>query len=124
MKTTTLVTCAVILLSVMLVVSFHQLTFAQTETTESEQVKLNTVSLDFTSAQVHPSEGNQVVRAFVPTGSKSVKSLASLNEIRKNVWSAGITVFWGRERLSLLGVSPEYWFQCRTRVPDSSSQER
>ncbi len=35
MKTTTLVTCTVILLSVMLVVSFHQLTFAQTETTES-----------------------------------------------------------------------------------------
>ena len=64
MKTTTLLTCAVILLSVMLVVSFHQLTFAQTETTESEQVKLNTVSLDFTSAQVDPSVGNQVVCAF------------------------------------------------------------
>jgi hypothetical protein len=124
MKTTTLVTCAVILLSVMLVVSFHQLTVAQTETTESEQVKLHTVSLDFTSARVDPAEGNQVVRAFVPTGSKSVKSLASLNEIRTNVWPAGITVFWGRERLSLLGASPEYWFQCRTRVPDSLSQER
>ena len=106
MKTTTLVTCAVILLSVMLVVSFHQLTFAQTETTESEQVKLNTVSLDFTSAQVDPSEGNQVVRAFVPTGSKSVKSLASLNEIRTNVWPAGIIVFCGERAPFVFGGVP------------------
>jgi len=65
-----------------------------------------------------------VVRAFVPTGSKSVKSLASLDEIRTNVWPAGITVFCGERAPFTFGGVPEYWFQCRTRVPDSSSQER
>lgn len=106
MKTRTLVTCAALLLSVALVVSFHQLTFAQTGTAESEGDNLNTVSLNFTSAQVDPSEGNQVVRAFVPTGSKRVNSLASLNEIRTNVRPAGITVFCGERAPFTFGGVP------------------
>jgi len=105
MKTTTLVTCAVIILSLTPVVSFHQLTFAQTGTTESEGVNLNTVSLNFTSAYLDPLEGNQVVRAFVPTGSKSVNCLATLSEIRSNSWPAGISLFCGeREPFAFGGV--------------------
>jgi hypothetical protein len=105
MKTRTLVTCAALLLSVALVVLFRQPMFAQIGTTESEGDNLNTVSLTFTSAHLDPLEGNQVVRAFVPTGSKSVNCLATLSEIRSNSWPAGISLFCAeREPFAFGGV--------------------
>jgi hypothetical protein len=107
MKTATIVACAVLLLSATLVVLFHQPMFAQAGTTESEEREghLNTVSLILTSAQLDPLEGNGVVRAFVSTGSKSLNCLASLNEIRTNVFPTGITLFCGeREPFAFGGV--------------------
>jgi len=67
MRTATAIACAVLLVSVALLVSFRQPSFVS----EFEGT-LNTVSLHFTNAYIAPSMNNQVIRAFVPTGSKSV----------------------------------------------------
>ena len=66
MRTATTLVCAALLLSVALLVSLRQPTFAS----EFEGT-LNTVSLNFTNAQIDPSMNNQVIRAFVPTGSRA-----------------------------------------------------
>ena len=104
-KTRTLVVCAV-LLSMTLVVSFRQRTFAQVGAAGSEESDLKTVSLNFTSAQLDPLEGNNVIRAFVATGSKSVNCLTSLNEIGTNAFPTGITVFCGEREPSAFGGVP------------------
>ena len=75
----TLAACVVLLLCVMLLVPVRQQTFAQVGTQE-DRATLNTVSFNLTSAQLDPLEGNNVIRAFVPTGSKSHDCLTSLNE--------------------------------------------
>jgi len=105
-KTRTLVVCAALLLSVTLVVSFRQRTFAQVGPAESEGSDVKTVSLNFTSAQLDPLEGNGVIRAFVPTGSKSVNCLASLNEIGTNAFPTGITLFCGEREPAAFGGVP------------------
>ena len=106
MKTRVLTACSVFLLSVMLVLSSHRLTSAQVGPTESEGSDLKTVSLNFTSAQLDPLEGNGVIRAFVPTGSKSVNCLASLNEIGTNAFPTGITLFCGEREPAAFGGVP------------------
>jgi hypothetical protein len=82
--------------------------FAQAPTLESEREKdkLNTVSLNFTAAQLDPLEGNAVIRAFVATGSKSVNCLATLNEIRTTVVPTGITIFCGEREPFAFGDVP------------------
>jgi hypothetical protein len=105
-KTKTLVACAVLLLSLTLVVSIRQQTYAQVGSAESEGSDVKTVSLNFTSAQLDPLEGNNVIRAFVPTGSKSVNCLASLNEIGTDAFPTGITVFCGEREPSGFGGVP------------------
>ena len=105
-KTNTLVACAVVLLLVTLVVSARQQTFAQSGSAESEGSDVKTVSLNFTSAQLDPLEGDGVIRAFVATGSKSVNCLASLNEIRTNVFPTGITLFCGEREPAAFGGVP------------------
>jgi hypothetical protein len=101
----TLAACAVLLLSVTLLVPIRQQTLAQVET-ESESANLNTVSFNLTSAQLDPLEGNNVIRAFVPTGSKSHDCLTSLNEIRTNAYPVGITTFCGEREPSGFGGAP------------------
>jgi len=105
MKTLSIAAC-VVLLAVTFVISFHKPTFAQTVVpSPNPALTLNTVSLNLTAAQLDPLEGNGVIRAFVPTGSKSVKCLATLNEIRTNVFPTGITLFCGvREPFAFGGV--------------------
>ena len=103
MKTKTALACAVVVLSLILG-SVRQQTFAQTTTSESEG--LNTVVLNLTAAQLDPLEGNSVVRAFVPTGSKNQNCLTSLGEIRSNSWPAGTTVFCGEREPSAFGGVP------------------
>jgi hypothetical protein len=104
--TKTVVACAVVLLSVTLVVSVRQQTFAEVGTIESAGSDVKTVSLNFTAAQLDPLEGNGVIRAFVPTGSRSVNCLASLNEIGTNAFPTGITVFCGKREPSGFGGVP------------------
>jgi hypothetical protein len=106
MKTRALTVCSVFLLSVTLVLLSHRLTSAQVGPTGSEGADLKTVSLNFTSAQLDPLEGNQVIRAFVPTGSKSVNCLASLNEIGTNAFPTGITLFCGEREPAAFGGVP------------------
>jgi hypothetical protein len=72
--------CLIAAVAAILLVSFCQRTFAQTAKVDLDETVLNTVSLNFNTAQINPSENNQVVRAFVPTGSTSVNCLVSLNE--------------------------------------------
>jgi len=105
MKASTFGSFAFLLLSAVLA-SVHQATFAQTRESESEPANLNTVILNLTSAHLDPLEGNQVVRAFVPTGSRSTHCLASLNEIRTNVWPVGITLFCAEREPFAFGNAP------------------
>ncbi len=64
---------------------------------------LSTVLLTLTNAHVNPAENNQVIRAFVPTGSRSTHCLVSLNETTSV--AIGTVVFCGlREPASLGGV--------------------
>lgn len=100
----TLAVCAVLLLCVAVLVPVRQQTFAQVGTRE-DSAKLNTVSFNLTSAQLDPLEGNNVIRAFVPTGIKSHDCLTSLNEIRTNAYPTAITMFCGeREPFGFGGV--------------------
>lgn len=105
MKTRPIAAGAILLLSATLILSFYQLTFAQNEDQELVN-NLNTVSFNLTSAQLDPLEGNNVIRAFVPTGSKSHDCLTSLNEIRTNAYPVGITMFCGEREPSGFGGVP------------------
>lgn len=105
MKTKMVVICAAAIAVVGLGVSLRQPMMAQTPSADTELTRLNTVSLNLTSAQLDPLEGNQVIRAFVPTGSKSVNCLATLNEIGTEIPITGMVLFCGeREPFAYGGV--------------------
>ena len=93
------------LLSAMLLVSVAPLVSLRQPSFASEfEGTLNTVSLNFTNAHIDPSMNNQVIRAFVPTGSKSVNCLTSLNESNNAV--SGIVVFCGEREPPAFGGTP------------------
>jgi len=95
----------VLLLSATLVISSHQPTFAQTEIPpQNPALNLNTVSITFTFAQINPNENNQVVRAFVPTGSTSADCLATLNDT--NIFPLPNALFCGDRTPSAFGGTP------------------
>jgi hypothetical protein len=88
-----------------LLISSHQPTFAQTQIPPSNPaLNLNTVSITFTFAQINPNENNQVVRAFVPTGSTSGDCLATLNDT--NIFPLPNALFCGDRTPSALGGTP------------------
>ena len=97
----TLAACAVLLVSAALVLGVRQQTFAQ-----EMEGSLNTVSFNLTSAQLDPLEGNNLIRAFVPTGSTSHDCLTSLNEIRTDAYPTQITMFCGEREPSGFGGVP------------------
>lgn len=97
--------CVVLFLAIALIVPAHQQTFAD-DGNEWEGAHLKTVSFNLTSAQLDPLEGNNVIRAFVPTGSKSHDCLTSLNEIRTDAYPVGITMFCGEREPSGFGGVP------------------
>jgi hypothetical protein len=104
MKTLSIAACVALLLSAMFIISSHKPTFAQTVVpSPNPALTLNTVSLNFTTAQMVDS---QTVRAFVPTGSKSVNCLTSMNEIGTNFFPTGITLFCGEREPSAFGGVP------------------
>lgn len=99
MRTATAIVCAVLLVSLTLLVSLRQPTFAsQLEGT------LNTVSLNFTNAHIDPAANNQNIRAFVPRGSRSLNCLTSLNESNNAV--SGMVVFCGEREPAAFGGTP------------------
>jgi len=65
---------------------------------------LKTASVLLTNAHVDPAQNNQVVRAFVPTGSRSPNCLATLNET--NAFAFGIVLFCGEREPAGLGGTP------------------
>jgi hypothetical protein len=99
MRTTTTVACAALVLSAALLLTLRQPTYA----VESEGT-LNTVSLNFTNAQVDPDTNNQNIRAFVPTGSKSVNCLVTFNESNNAV--PGMVAFCGEREPAAFGGVP------------------
>jgi hypothetical protein len=104
-KARVVVACTLFFVVAVLVVSVRQLMFGQTPAVIPVTANVNTVSLNLTSAQLDPLEGNSVIRAFVPTGSKSVNCLATMNEIGTSDPVTGITVFCGeREPFGFGGV--------------------
>lgn len=104
MKTFGVAVLLVVLLCATFVISSHNSTVAQTVgSTPNPALTLNTVSLNFSTAQMVDS---QTVRAFVPTGSKSGNCLISLNEIGTNFFPTGITVFCGEREPSAFGGVP------------------
>ncbi len=67
---------------------------------------LNTASLLLTNAHIDPTENNQVVRAFVPTGSKSTNCVATLNEMANSAYPFGIVLFCGEREPAGVGGVP------------------
>ena len=105
MKAKTLTVSAVILGATMMTMWYQPLASAQ-DGNAQQASNPNTVSLHLTSAQLDPLEGNGVIRAFVPTGSKSVNCLATLNEIRTDVFPTGITLFCAERAPISFGAVP------------------
>jgi hypothetical protein len=105
MRTLCIAVCIVLCTAIGLTIVSHKPTFAQGPP-PNPALTLNTVSLNFTSAQLDPLEGNGVIRAFVPTGSNSVNCLATLNEIQTNVVPTGITLFCGEREPAGFGGTP------------------
>lgn len=91
MKNRTIAICGVVLSLGALLLAFRPIGVAETELEGS----LNTVSLNFDASYLNPLEGNNVIRAFVPTHSKSVNCLTSLNEIGTSIPLNGIVMFCG-----------------------------
>jgi hypothetical protein len=81
---------------------------------------VNTVSLALTNAHVDPVQNNQVVRAFVATGSKSPNCLVTLNET--NNFAFGTVLFCGEREPANLGGVPgvmiSVFFTAPVRSPD------
>jgi len=69
-----------------------------------DSAKLNTVSLNLTSAHLDPAMGNNWIRAFVPTGSASSKCLATLGE--SNAVVPGIVLLGGARAPIAFGGTP------------------
>jgi hypothetical protein len=80
----------------------------------------NTVSLALTNSHVDPLQNNQVVRAFVPTGSRSPNCLVTLNDT--NNFAFGTVVFCGEREPAGLGGAPgvmiSVFFPAPVRSPD------
>jgi hypothetical protein len=102
MRNRTIAVSGVLLCLGALLFGFRPTGVAQTELEGS----LNTVSLNFDASYLDPLEGNNVIRAFVPTHSKSVNCLTSLNEIGTNIPLPGIVVFCGEREPSGFGNVP------------------
>ena len=94
MKNRIIALCGGLLSLGALLVGYRSTGVAQTELEGS----LNTVSLNFDASYLNPLEGNNVIRAFVPTHSKSVNCLTSLNEIGTSIPLNGIVVFCGERQ--------------------------
>lgn len=100
-----LVMCTVGAVLALFIVPLRQLMFGQASAIIPVAANLNTVSLNLTYAHVDQTENAMVVRAFVPTGSKSANCLATLNEINSNSWPAGVSIYCGeREPFGFGGV--------------------
>ena len=69
-----------------------------------DSAKLNTVSLNLTSAHLDPAMGNNWIRAFVPTGSTSSRCLATLGE--SNAVVPGIVLLCGARAPIAFGGTP------------------
>lgn len=95
--------CLIAALTLVTLGPSHQ-TSAQGIPPSNPLLTINTTSLNFTAAQADPDEGNQVIRAFVPTGSKSVNCLATLNET--NVFPVPNAVFCGEREPGAFGGGP------------------
>jgi hypothetical protein len=57
-----------------------------------------------TNAQVDPAENNQVIRAFIPTGSKSQNCLATMNDTDN--FAYGTVLYCGERQPASLGNTP------------------
>jgi hypothetical protein len=101
MKKLTLTVLVALFAFAALFVGGHKLTAAQAAIPSSNPLVVNTVSLNFTTAQMVDS---QTVRAFVPTGSKSVNCLATFNET--NNVQAGTSLFCGEREPAAFGGTP------------------
>jgi hypothetical protein len=85
---------------------------------ELEAPSLNTASLTLTSAQLDPLENNQVIRAFVPTGSNSPNCLVSLNET--NSVALGTVAFCSLRTPASFGGVPGVWVSVFFPQPPAS----
>ncbi len=104
-KALSIVVSFVLLLCATLVISSHQPVRAQTEIPpQNPALNLNTVSITFTFAQINPNENNQVIRAFVPTGSTSGDCLSTLNDT--NTFPFPNALFCGDRTPSAFGGVP------------------
>ena len=107
MKITKITAGLTFLFTALFLISSHKPTFAQSPVPPpNPALTLNTVSLNVNASHLDPFEGNQVIRAFVPTGSKSVNCLATMNEILTNQPLTGIVLFCGEREPFGFGGTP------------------
>jgi hypothetical protein len=97
----------VVFLLALFLISSHKPLFAQSSVPPpNPALTLNTVSLNLNASHLDPFEGNQVIRAFIPTGSKSVNCLATFNEILTSDPLTGMTMFCGEREPFAFGGTP------------------
>jgi len=101
MKKTLLIVGVMIACSVLLATFSHQKLAAQAQHAQFRVpigVPIGATQIFLTNAQVNPDENNQVIRAFVPTGSTSPICLATLNDT--NNFAFGTVMFCGNRQPS------------------------
>ena len=103
-KTRLAILLPAVALSGVLLLSLHQRSSAQSVPATNPAVNLNLAALNFTAAQANPDEAYQVIRAFVPTGSRSVKCLATLGET--NIFPVPNAMFCGEREPAAFGGEP------------------
>jgi hypothetical protein len=98
MKKTLIIVSVMIVVFVLLAIFSHQKLAAQAQSTHPLGVPIGATQIFLTNAQVNPDENNQVIRAFIPTGSMSPNCLATLNDT--NNFAFGTVLFCGNRHPS------------------------
>jgi hypothetical protein len=97
MKKTLIIISVMIACLVLLTIVSHQKLTAQAQPAHPG-VPIGATQIFLTNAQVNPDENNQVIRAFIPTGSMSPNCLATLNDT--NNFAFGTVLFCGNRQPS------------------------
>lgn len=107
MKISKIAASLTLLFVVLFLIASRKPAFAQSAVPPpNPALTLNTTSFNVNASDLDPLEGYQVIRAFIPTGSKSVNCLATMNEILTNQPLNGIVLFCGEREPFGFGGTP------------------
>jgi hypothetical protein len=107
MKMSKAISGLLLLLVVLFLISSRKPIFAQSVVpSPNPALTLNTVSMNLNASHLNPFEGGQVIRAFIPTGSKSQNCLTAFNEILTDQPLTGMVMFCGEREPFAFGNTP------------------